>query len=153
MTCEKSQQVHAYHDEQLPVEQKVALEAHLAACAECRELLEDLKRLTLMFATVPLSDVSPRAINRMYGSFWANKELRDRGVRRLAGWMTAAAAAILVLVPAFSTESASDRDNSTWVDSMAFIAPAGPQGQGESSSDFVQVAQWIANDLSMDQSQ
>lgn len=156
MSCDNSTQVHAYHDGALTPEQTAQVEAHLRVCGSCRELLEDLKRLTVMFATVPFADMTAAAHNRMQGAWHAARQVRDRGVRVLAGWMPAAAAAVLVLVPVFSPQTPGDHEQaattgSTFVDSIAFIAPSGPHD--ESSTDLVQVAQWFANDLSVDQGQ
>jgi anti-sigma factor RsiW len=158
MSCENSNRVHAYHDGALTPEQAAQVEAHLRVCAECRELLEDLKRLTLVFSSVPFSEMTTAAQNRMQGAWHAARQARDRGVRVLAGWMTAAAAAVLVLVPVLWPQSSADRDQTpasansgAFVDSIAFIAPSGPHD--EANSDLVQVAQWFANDLSVDQGQ
>jgi anti-sigma factor RsiW len=148
MTCEKAAQIHAYHDDALSAADRSAVEAHLATCAECKSLLVDLQKLSGMFATVELPAMPPRAVNRMYGSWHAAKVAQERGVRRLAGWLTAAAAAILILVPLQSQKSEMN-EHVTDVDTGAFLPPASPRE--DSNTELVQVAQWMANDLSVDQ--
>src|SRR5262249_11419393 len=142
-------QIHAYHDGDLSPEARKALEKHLELCAECRELLAELQNLSQMFATVPLPEMPPRALNRMYGAWWPTAQVRDRGVRGLAGWLTAAAAAVLVIVPTFSPSRTADYEpasSGAWQETIAFIPPAGPRD--DSNAELVQVAQWLANDLS-----
>src|SRR5215831_19396515 len=114
MSCDQMTQIHAYHDGDLSPAQRAQVEAHLLVCSQCRELLEDLQRLSHMIATVPLPELPARALNRMYGSWWASAQVRDRGVRRLAGWLTAAAAAILVLVPMYSNSRPVESDTAAW---------------------------------------
>ncbi|HMB95391.1 MAG TPA: zf-HC2 domain-containing protein [Tepidisphaeraceae bacterium] len=151
MNCEKAEKIHAYHDDALSAEQRSEVEAHLAICAECRELMADLQKLSSAFAAVEFAEMPPRAMSRLYGSWHAAKVEQDRGVRRLAGWLTAAAAAILILVPLHVT-SLSQRTNNPNVavdETVAFLPPSSPRE--DANSDLVQVAQWMANDLSVDQ--
>jgi anti-sigma factor RsiW len=153
MSCENSAQVHAYHDGDLSEEQRASLEAHLAVCAECRELLEDLQRLSAMFATVPLPEMPPRAINKMYGSYWAARQKQDRGIRLLAEWLTAAAAVVL-LVAQIGTSPVTTRPEAAetaWVDTIAFIPPSEPRDNP--NSQLMQVAQFMATDLELAEKQ
>jgi anti-sigma factor RsiW len=148
--CEKSSQIHAYHDDALSAEERSAVESHLAACAECRQLLAELQKLSSMLATVEFAPMPPRVMSRMYGSWHANRARQDRGVRRLAGWMTAAAAAILVFVPVHSMmQPKLDQSVAAADEAVAFVPPTSPRE--DANSDLVQVAQWMANDLSVDQ--
>ena len=39
MACDKTDLVHAYHDGELPADQRAAMEEHLRVCEQCRELL------------------------------------------------------------------------------------------------------------------
>ena len=120
-------------------------------------MLDELNGLTQMFAQVPLAEMSPRASGRMYGAFHAARAARDRGVRHLAGWLTAAAAAILVMVGL--RPGTSPRDNETptvvasnWgVETVAVMPPLEPRNGA--NSELVQFAQWMASDLGDDQTQ
>src|SRR4051794_38647960 len=102
MTCDQAAQVHAYYDNDLSGSDRELVEAHLRSCRECAELLEELKHLSQMLVNAELAEPPVSALNRMQGAFWAAAQVRDRAVRRLAGWMTGAAAAVLVLVPLYS---------------------------------------------------
>jgi anti-sigma factor RsiW len=148
MTCENAAKIHAYHDGELLVDERSAIESHLAICGECRELLNDLQKLTGLFATVELPEMPQRAVSRMYGSWHAAKVAQERGVRRLAGWLTAVAAAILVFVPLHSLPQHSDVTDHNVDETVAFLPPSTPRE--DSNSELVQVAQWMANDLSVD---
>jgi anti-sigma factor RsiW len=158
MTCEHAAQVHRYHDGALSPAEQASVEAHLAVCAECRELLEDLQKLSHLFATVPLPQVTTRAMNRMQGSWWAaatRKAAEDQSLRRLASWMTAVAATVLVCVP-LSTPSGQVRVEQpqvagAWSETLALIPPE--DIRDVPSYDLVQVAQWMANDVDIEQRQ
>jgi anti-sigma factor RsiW len=152
MICDQASHIHAYHDGDLSPEQKTVVENHLQVCAECRELLAELQNLTQVLQTIHLPEMPPRVLSRMYGAWWATAQVRDRGVRRLAGWLTAAAAAILVLVPTFSPSRPAEFETTSagaWKETIAFIPPAGPRD--DANAELVQVAQWLANDLSTEQ--
>jgi anti-sigma factor RsiW len=150
MMCEKAAQIHAYHDDALRPEQRGEVEAHLASCGECRALLADLQKLSGMFASVEFAQMPPRTMNKMYGAWHAAKARQERGVRRLAGWMTAAAAAILLFVPLHAMlQTKTDQSVTAADEAVAFVPPTSPRD--DANSDLVQVAQWMANDLSVDQ--
>lgn len=154
MKCENAILVHAYHDGELSSEQREWMESHLAVCAECRQLLEELRDLSQTLSTIDLPDMPAGALRRMQGAWWETRAAQEQGVRRLAGWLTAAAAAILVIVPVWSS-TAPPLDQPivatrSW-EIMALVPPAGPRD--DATTDLVQVAQWFATDLSTEQSQ
>src|SRR5689334_4508560 len=93
MICDRSTQVHAYHDGELLADQIAAFEAHLQTCAECSELLADLRAMSRMVATAPMVEISDIAIQRLRQQRYV---MPDAGVMRIAGWLTAAAAAVLI---------------------------------------------------------
>jgi anti-sigma factor RsiW len=148
MSCDNIAQIHAFHDGALPENQRAAVEAHLAVCAECRELLEDLQRLSTMFATVPFAEMSPRATSKMYGSYWAARQKQDRGVRLLAEWLTAAAAVVMLVAQLQINQKNVQRPEvaeTPWVDTIAFIPPA--EARDNPNSQLMQVAQFMATEL------
>ena len=154
MTCEQTAQIHRYHDGDLSPAEQASVRAHLAVCAECSELLADLQNLSQMFATVDLPEVTNRAVNRMQGAWWkaATAKAEDKSIRKLASWMTAAAAAVLVFVPLASPTSrptVEEPPAGIWADTLALIPPA--EGVDTPSADLVQVAQWMANDVNVEQ--
>jgi anti-sigma factor RsiW len=153
MTCEKSNLIHAYHDGELSAADRAEVEAHLAVCAECGQLLEELRELSHALAVVDLPTVPRSAMNRMHGAWWAAKPAQERGVRRLAGFLTAAAAAVLVVVPLTSQNVAVEQPivPTRSFEIMALVPPPGPRD--DMSGELMQVAQWFATDLSTEQGQ
>lgn len=150
MNCELDTQIHRYHDGDCSPAERASIEAHLAACAECQELLADLEKLSEMFATVPFADMTSRAHNRMEGAWYAAaKQEQDRSVRRFASWLTATAAAVLVFMPlAKPTPNIQVQQAGLWADTLALIPPN--EFRDTSNSDLVEVAQWMANDVGVD---
>ena len=93
MSCDRSAEVHAYYDGEMPRQQRATFEAHLADCADCRQVLAELRKVSELIAAAPLAEMSPMALARLQQSWFAAK---DRGVMRIAGWLTAVAASILI---------------------------------------------------------
>lgn len=95
-TCPYSLQLSAYHDGELSEPQRTQLEQHLeTACVPCQTELRQLRRLSSIFSASPVVHLSNAARDRL------NKlapQIRDVGVIRLAEWVTALAASVLVAV-------------------------------------------------------
>jgi hypothetical protein len=150
MSCDRLALVHAYHDDALAPSARVALEAHLDECADCRELLRDLRGLSNLIAAAPLVSMSPEAMARLSQSWRA---ARDRGLLRISSWLTGAAAAVLVgalllwpdrnggVGPTVATVSA---QAPAW--ETAAVMP--PLESDENVPEVVTLATWMANDLS-----
>jgi len=144
MNCERSNQVHRYHDGELPAAERVSLEAHLRDCGACRELLSDLVRLSAGLGRAALRRPSAQALRRMQHSW---KAARDRGVIRLAGWLTAAAAALLMAVLLGKPVGGLGElpgQAALW-ETAAITPPA--ENDEDSGSDQLAMAQWMADDL------
>ena len=156
MSCERFEQVHAYHDDALAAPERVAIEAHLESCAHCRALLADLRGLSNLIAAAPLTAMSPEAMERLSKSWRA---ARDRGLLRITSWLTAAAAAVLVGALLFVPErngtgnptiaNSNGTDASAW--ETAAVMP--PLEVDESVPEIVALATWMANDLSLGERQ
>jgi len=145
MTCEKASQVQAYYDNELDASRSEMLDAHLQQCAECSRLLNDLRALSWMISEAPRPEMRLQAASRFQGAWHA---AHDRGMMRIAGWLTATAAALLVgaLLTTPKPQPSVPAKTGLW-EAMAVMPPAEPQG--EANSDLVQVAQWMADDLSL----
>ena len=146
MTCDKVSQVHSYHDRELPREAALLFEAHLAACDECRGLLAELRGLSGLVGGAALPAMRPMAVARHYGA-WT--DARDRGLVRVTGWLTAAAAVVLVgslVLSRGEPERTAARPAAMW-ETFAVVPPA--DTQAESNAELVQVAQFMADDLSL----
>jgi len=150
MNCDKATQIQSYLDNEMDAAQKQVLEAHLAQCAECSSLLEELRGLSAMIARAPKPEMRSGAMNRYYDAFNA---ARDRAVLRITSWLTAVAAGLLIGAiltwPAEepSTTAPKSARSGTWEQFAVMPPPA--DTQGENGAQLVQVAQWMANDLSL----
>ena len=145
MSCQRESQVQAYHDGELPAEQRESVEQHLRECADCAGLLAELRQLSAMVTSAPRVEMSADAVRRLEQAWWRQ---RDRGVLRLAEWLTAAAAAVIIGTLIYSpqpNQRSSSESAMAW-QAEALTPPA--QVRDEASSDVVAVAEWIANDLS-----
>jgi len=146
MNC-KTEQIHAYYDGELSPSDRAAVEAHLGECAECRELLADLRSVSQLVASAPMVEMPPQAIKRMQQAWWA---AQDRGVLRVASWLTAAAAAVIFAVVMFSPSQRPEANSGNW--QMAVLTPPSEfadQDETSQQNEVVDAAQWIANDLAL----
>jgi anti-sigma factor RsiW len=166
MECRQSPQIEAYHDGRLDAAARAAVESHVLNCEACWRLLEQLRRLSLLVSHSPLAVMPPEAMERLANS-WdlvrsralgermiQERAARDRGVLKIAGWLTAAAASLLMgglvlLSPSRNTPTVVTTEVPAtpvaW-EPAAIMPPATAQ---EGTPEVVQVAQWIANDLSI----
>jgi anti-sigma factor RsiW len=147
MTCDKAAQVHAYYDGELDLSRAQMFEAHLERCAECSRLLAELRELSALMSEAPRAELPPQAISRFQGAWYV---ARDRGIMRIAASLTAVAAMLLVgaLLTGPAAPGSTPMKPALW-EAMAVMPPA--ETQGEANSDLVQVAQWMADDLSLDE--
>src|SRR5213083_431027 len=125
-SCERAFQVQAYHDGELTPADRGAVESHLAECAECRELLDELRDLSAMFSAAAMAQMPESSRNRLYGVWWKSRSNSDRSVRRITGWLTAAAAAVLAigLLRAPGQAPAASARVDAWELEASAVAPA-----------------------------
>jgi predicted anti-sigma-YlaC factor YlaD len=123
---------------------------HLRECGECRELAAELERLSRLLASAPMAPMPPSLMERLERSLWA---ARERSVLRLAEWLTATAAAVLIgallVWPGARQDEglrASASGGGSWP--AAIMPPAEAHDGDVASAELVGVAQWMANDLS-----
>jgi anti-sigma factor RsiW len=149
MNCEKTEQVHAYYDGEMPLSRRGEFESHLQTCADCRALLSDLLQVSELIASAPLAEMPPLTMARLQNTWDA---VRDRSVMRIASWLTAAAAAVLIgalLLWPGQRRDEGLRAATTWP--AAVMPPDDSRDSDVASADLVGVAQWMANDLSIEQ--
>ena len=91
MSCDQTAQVHAYHDGELRRPQQDAVEAHVKQCAGCAALLAELRQMSRLIAAAPMAEISPLALARLrqQTAEAAGHAASDRGVMRVASWLTA----------------------------------------------------------------
>ena len=99
--CEYQVRVHAYHDGELTPPERQAVEVHLRACPVCARELEGLRRMSALFASARLPELSPAAIQRLHrgkvrGASAPALTLEPALVRTSEFFATAAAAMLLL---------------------------------------------------------
>ena len=94
MTCDRTGQLHAYHDGELSAADAAAFEEHLDSCDSCMAELESLRQTSAMFASAPKTRLSQITRHRLHAQVEAAME---RGLVRLTWAMSGIAAAILLV--------------------------------------------------------
>jgi len=141
MACNNSIQVQSYHDDELSPEHRLVMEAHLRECPECGQTLRELQSLSSMIAEAPLADKPAGEVIRLDQ---CRRAARDRGVLRLAGWMTATAAAVLIGALLIRGSGRNDTALLPEVWQTTAVTPPEDIREGDNSD----LAQWMADDLS-----
>ncbi|NLU21579.1 MAG: zf-HC2 domain-containing protein [Phycisphaerae bacterium] len=143
MSCTRTIEVHRYHDGELPPGQKAALEAHVAACAECSQLLADLRSVSVLIRRAPLADLPAAAADRLAQ---CRPWTADAGLIRVAGWLTAAAAAVLIIALLRKPVDSSPMVAGPALWETLVVTPSADI-QDEAISEVV-LAKWMADELS-----
>lgn len=142
--CEYANKPSAYHDGEMPADERPLFEAHLQQCDACRNELGRLRKLSAMLGSLPQPELSAAAIERLHRS---DSSLGWLGIRRFAEELTAIAAGILICCTIWmvsqSSVSAAPETISLWQ------AEAVSQGADNSSGSSEEVmASWVVQDLS-----
>ena len=139
MACTFEAQLHAYHDDELGAAARAAVEAHLAACAECSAGLARLRAVSDLFAAVPRARLSQIARQRLNNRIDAAME---RGLVRFAWSLSGIAAAVLVTGSIWLSQAKDPpRPAPPWVQAVV-----SSRSQGESAA--TPAAQWYFADAS-----
>ena len=85
------------------------------------------------------------SVTRMQQAWWAAAQ--DRGVLRIASWLTAAAAAVIFAAVLFSPSQRGEINTTNW--QVNALTPPELQDQEEPQDETIDAAQWIANDLAL----
>lgn len=145
MTCSRAIDIHRYHDGELPITARAAIETHLDECAECRGLLRDLQGLSRLVAASTRTAMPGELPDRV-SAVWRRR--REQGVIRIAGWLTAAAAAVLVVAVLSEPPARNDAampNPGIW-ETVAATPPN--ELRDETSMELMVMAQWMADELS-----
>ncbi len=147
MNCDQSSQVQAYYDNELPAGERETVERHLAECAACSELLGDLRAMSREIGSAQRPMLNAGCQRRLEQAWWA---ARDRGVLRLAEWLTAAAAAVMVgaLLLWSNGKGANPVAEAPSMNMQAEAVLPPTETRDEVASNDVDLAEWIASDLS-----
>jgi anti-sigma factor RsiW len=154
MSCDRTAQIHAFHDGELAPELHPMIEAHLGECPECRELLADLRKLSTLVFAAPQARALPIQMARISNRAWHREQ--DRGVLRISAWLSGVAAAVLIGSVLYwpsvggiaggggrGAENPSVASAATW--QTAALMPPAESGE---VPEPVQLAQFMASDLS-----
>ena len=145
MPCEQAAQIQAYYDGRLTAQDRGEVEDHLRSCDECAKLLADLRGLSRLIAAAPRAQLSDEAMLRLRHSL---KAATDRSVLRISGWLTGAAAVILVGAlftrPAGRTEM-TPVASASW--QMQAITPPVELADSSGGGSDVVPAQWMTDEL------
>jgi anti-sigma factor RsiW len=101
MLCEWNGKLNALHDGELHGDARVAVEAHMAACVECAIEMQRLTRTARFLKAALMPAMNPLAMARL------RERINGSRTIRLANWLTAAAAVVLLTCGAalYSTQS------------------------------------------------
>lgn len=141
MTCNDGRQLSAFHDGELDPDERQQVQRHLLTCEPCRLELAQIQRGSQLVRQAPLPALPANALARW--TLALPQQARDRQVRRLAEWLTAAAAVLLIsCLPAVWTASPSTTSPLGEAEAL-LLSSAGD----ESASPQLVLARWIATDL------
>ena len=154
MACDRLEQLHAYHDGQLAPGQRLLFEIHVEQCPECAALLREMRSLSKMIADAPLPQAGETSNARYYRAWNVARAQRHGGVLRIAGWLTGAAAAVLIgsllLWPRSAGESQIVRNEASPSWETVALMPPSPERSHDRPDELIEIAQWMADELSAD---
>src|SRR5882672_4286610 len=147
MSCDQINRVEAFYDGEMNAADHEAFAAHLKDCAACNEELAYLRRISSEMAAASIPAVSKDALARFHG---AVNVAEERGVLRLAEWLTVAAAAVLVI--GLTGLFKHDTTHASAPDAWEQAAIAYPTDHDPTvGSDVLQLTEWMRTDLSPSQ--
>lgn len=141
MMCPTDQSLQRFHDDELSPHERTDVAGHLQSCDACAAKVQELGLLRDMIRSSPLPTIAVAALDRWHRNAMG---MQERSVRRLAGWMTAAASIALVVSLYAATASqaqATAPSVSEWEAAVIGI-------DVETISNDLTTAEWIATDLS-----
>jgi len=143
-SCEHNRKIGAYHDGELPAEERRGLEEHIRGCPSCAREFEQLRSLSRLLAGAELPEMSPDAMDRLHEGVGAAGEVF---VFRTAERLTAVAAALLAVCGIWLSQTVGGRDAAAGVEAWE-IAAVSPQTEAltEASADEM-LARWMVSDL------
>lgn len=141
MNCPKDQFLHRFYDEELSPEDRHQVESHLASCSSCADRVRELQSIGNRIRQASFGELTSRTLVRWHHTVM---DLQERSIRRLAGWMTAAASVVLVV----SLYTATRTQAQTALSDVHDWEAAAVGIDIESASPDIATAQWIATDLS-----
>lgn len=143
MTCSYSQRIDAFHDGELGAAEAKVFQEHLEQCPACQGQVAQARALSALLASAAVPQLPEEAMGRLHQ---AAQKVQEYGIVRIAEWLTAAAAAVLLigLLGLYRAQPSSVQPAAPWERAMVTMqvdasAPAG----GES----LQLAHWMTSSL------
>ena len=144
--CKHNRQVSAYHDGELPEEERVRLEAHVARCASCARELEELRELSRALSGTHIPGAPAAVFERWHGTV---ATVRERVLIGMAEALTAAAAVVLAACASWVWYGSGKTEASVTMPNTWELAAVGV-GDESTTSDTQQFVQWMVRDLSLE---
>ncbi|HLX59723.1 MAG TPA: zf-HC2 domain-containing protein [Planctomycetota bacterium] len=94
MACDWNNKIHLLHDGELDAVARASVESHVSGCAECAAELKAMARVGNFLRAAPMPTINELALARVRQAIVA--ERNGRRTARLAGWLTAAAALVML---------------------------------------------------------
>ncbi len=140
--CESRGRLSAYLDGELTAEQHAAVQRHLAACAECASVLDDLRRISAGLRDHVLPALSDHGLRRLHERTDA---FSHRALARLAGWLYAVAAC-LAIASGISLMRSTDASAApaSWEGAAVQMTEDSPTPGSHEAA----IAEWMVTDLS-----
>lgn len=142
MDCNLVTQANAYYDGELPSAERIDFEKHLEVCEDCRRLVSDLREVSALVTSAPGVEMPSGLIDRLQASRRASE---DRVILRLAGWLTATAAGILIASLLSWPTNGTDVTAQPAIWESVAVRPSYTMNDNPDSD--LLVAQWMADDL------
>jgi anti-sigma factor RsiW len=143
MNCPNEQTLHRLHDRELPAAEANTLQAHVGKCERCEQALATYAAISEAVRGAPL----PLPPAKVMGRWMRSPKLRrDESIRKMAGWLTTAAAAAILI--AVINRQPADRPEGPALAVSPWEAAMLTAGDTEANSVQVAAANWMAADLS-----
>lgn len=143
MSCELQEQVERLHDGELSPAERRDAELHMKSCPECSRTLAELRSLSALLQQAEPAAMAPDLARRLHVSMSARL---DRGVLQTTGWLTAAAAAILIVALLRTPQTSTASDAPPAWEALAMGSPV--ETREALPSDPTTAAQWMADEFS-----
>ncbi len=141
MNCPTQEDLNRFHDGELSSQARGDIETHLHTCQVCYDHLSELSIVSDLIKNASMPQPTIAMMRKWQGSM---RNLQEESVRRITGWLTAAASIVL----AISLHLALSKQANATIVTLADWEPAAIGLQSDNASLDQATAQWIATDLS-----
>lgn len=147
--CKHIAQVGAYFDNELSPDERRIVEQHLSECPVCSHELERLRAVERLLEAARMPELPPAVLRRAHAQCAA---VPSRMLTRLTTRLALAAAAVLLLCVGWLWQGPGSLSASGTEAQWQIAALTPGLGASSEASTEAQLAMWIANDLSLENS-